>query len=260
MIAITFIDSIPLWLLSILTAALALLSIELGWQLGNTRHRRNKGESNISLGAAVGATLGLLAFLLAFTFGMAGSRFDTRKQNVLLEANAIGTTYLRVDFLPEELRDPAREFLREYTVLRAGGAAAYMSAEGMARAAAIHDELWAIAGDAKTISNTVTTGQFIQSLNELIDLDEIRVTGYRNRIPDTIWVMLGLVTFYSMIAIGYESGLTGVRNWAVTILLTVVFTTVIVLIADLDRPQTGLIQVSQQPLLDLLNKIGTPMP
>lgn len=260
MIAITFVDSIPLWLLYILTAVMVLLSIELGWQLGNYRRQWNKGENNISLGAAVGATLGLLAFLLAFTFGMASSRYDARKQNVLQEANAIGTTYLRVDFLPGELRDPARELLRQYTALRAGGAASYMSSEGMAKTSAIHDQLWGIADNAETISDTVATGLFIQSLNDMIDLDAIRVTGYRNRIPDTIWVMLGLVTIFSMIAIGYESGLTGARNWAVTILLTAVFTTVIVLIADLDRPQTGLIQVSQQPLLDLLNKIGTPVP
>jgi hypothetical protein len=135
-----------------------------------------------------------------------------------------------------------------------------MSSEGMAKTAALQDQLWTIANSAKTISDTVATGLFIQSLNDMIDLDAIRVTAYRNRIPDSIWLMLGVVTLFSMVAIGYEFGLTGARSWAVTILMTVVFTTVIMLIADLDRPQVGLIQVSQQPLLDLLNKIGKPVP
>jgi hypothetical protein len=59
---------------------------------------------------------------------------------------------------------------------------------------------------------------------------------------------------------GYQFGLTGERSWAVTILLVMVFTAVILLISDLDRPQTGLIQVSQQPMIDLINRIGAPSP
>jgi hypothetical protein len=72
--------------------------------------------------------------------------------------------------------------------------------------------------------------------------------------------MLAVVTIFSMASMGYEFGLTGIRSWAVTILLVIVFTTVITLIADLDRPQSGLIHVSQQPLIDLLNTIGSPSP
>jgi hypothetical protein len=94
----------------------------------------------------------------------------------------------------------------------------------------------------------------------MIDLDAARVTGVRNRIPDTIWLMLFIVTIFGMAALGYEFGLTGIRSWTVVILLAIVFTAVITLIADLDRPQQGLIQISQQPLLDLLDKIGPPAP
>ena len=103
-------------------------------------------------------------------------------------------------------------------------------------------------------------GLFVESLNEVIDLDETRITAGRNRIPDSIWLALYVVTVLSMAAIGYQFGLTGERSWPVTILLVMVFTAVILLIADLDRPQTGLIQVSQQPMIDLINKIGAPAP
>jgi hypothetical protein len=202
----------------------------------------------------------LLAFLLAFTFNMAASRYEARKQNVLNEANAIGTTYLRTDFLPEQSRDEARSLLREYTALRAGGVVSYMDPQGMAKSAVIQDRLWAIADSAVATSDTVSIGLFVQSLNEMIDLDAVRVAGIRFRIPDTIWSMLCVVTIIAMFSMGYEFGLTGVRSWWVTILLVVVFSTVIVLIADLDQPQAGRIQISQQPLIDLLNKIGTPVP
>jgi hypothetical protein len=162
--ASSFVDAFPIWALYLFTAAAVLLSIEAGWRLGNWRRQRSQEEKEAPIGSAVGATLGLLAFLLAFTFGMAASRFDNRKQIVLQEANAIGTTYLRTDFLPESLRQEARDLLREYTALRAGGAASFMSREGMARASAIHDRLWAIAASAAANDDTVSTGLFIQSL------------------------------------------------------------------------------------------------
>ena len=91
----TILDMLPLWGLFLAILVLVLAAIEGGYRLGSYRHRRSIHEKDAPVGAMVGATLGLLAFMLAFTFGMAASRFDTRKQLVLDEANAIGTTYLR---------------------------------------------------------------------------------------------------------------------------------------------------------------------
>ena len=125
---------------------------------------------------------------------------------------------------------------------------------------ALHDWLWAIAASAEALSDTVSIGMFAQGLNDVIDLDTIRTTANRNRIPGSIWLMLGTVTIFSMASMGYEFGLTGERSWALMILMTVAFTTVITLIADLDRSQSGLLRVSQQALIDLLNKIGAPAP
>jgi len=90
----------------------------------------------------------------------------------------------------------------------------------------------------------------------MIDLDAVRITGLRNRIPDTIWLMLAVVTIFSMAGLGYQFGLTGTHSWIVTILMAIAFTAVIWLIVDLDRPQSGLVHVSQQPLLDLLDRFG----
>ena len=192
------------------------------------------------MGAVVGATLGLLAFLLAFTFGMAASRYDTRRQLVLQEANAIGTTYLRAEMLPEPQRSEIRNLLREYAALRVGGVSSIMTPRVMAQSGALHDRLWADAVAVGAQSpNSIVVGLFIQSLNEMIDLDATRVTAGRSRIPDTIWLALYLVTILTMAAMGYQFGLTGEHSWPVTILLTLVFTTVILLIADLDRPQAG---------------------
>ena len=255
------IDGLPLWALYLITAAIVLLATELGWRLGNYVRQRPRHEKDAPVGAVVGATLGLLAFLLAFTFGMAASRYDTRKQLVLEEANAIGTAYLRAEMLPEPQRSDIRNLLREYAGLRVQGVSALMKQEGMAQSSLLYDRLWADAVVvAEKDSGSEIVALFVESLNEVIDLDETRITAGRNRIPDTIWLALYFVTVLSMAAMGYQFGLTGERSWAVTILLVMVFTAVILLIADLDRPQTGLIQVSQQPMIDLINRIGAPAP
>jgi hypothetical protein len=255
------IDSLPLWAIYLITTALVLLSAEAGWRLGDRSRRRPTHERAAPIGAVVGSMLGLLAFLLAFTFGMAASRYDTRKQLVLQEANAIGTAYLRAELLPEPQRSEIRNLLREYAAPRVQGSTWLVTPEALAKSSSLHDRLWT-AAVAATAQNpgSIVGGLFVQSLNEVIDLDETRVTANRNRIPDSIWMALYIVTILTMVAMGYQFGLTGERSWAVIILLVLVFTTVIHLIADLDRPQAGILQVSQQAMIDLVNKIGAPAP
>ena len=135
------IDGLPLWALYIITISIVLISAEAGWRLGNARQRPDH-EENAPVGAIVGATIGSLAFLLAFTFGSAASRFDTRKQPVLQEANAIGTTYLRADFLPE----PQRSDVRTCSAICGAACAGRHHTddpEAMAQSGALHDRLWA---------------------------------------------------------------------------------------------------------------------
>jgi hypothetical protein len=256
-----FRDMLPLWAVSIITGVVVLLSTEVGWRLGDYRRRSPEHEEEAPVGAVVAATLGLLAFLLAFTFGMAASRYDTRRQLVLQEANAIGTTYLRADMLPEPQRSEIRDLLREYAALRVGGVTSIMTSEVTAQSGALHDRLWAASvAVADKNPNSIIVGLFVQSLNEVIDLDASRVNAGRGRIPDSIWLGLSVLTILSMAAMGFQVGLTGTRSWAVTILLVLGFTSVIWMISDLDRPQEGFLRVSQQAMIDLINKIGAPAP
>ena len=258
--ATPFYRDIPLWVLYIFSVAVVLLSTEAGYQVGRLRSRRSAKEKDAPVGGLVGATLGLLAFLLAFTFSAAASRFETRKQLVLLESNAIGTAYLRTDFLPEPERKEARDVLFAYAKLRAQGVTSLLRPEAFAESSALGERLWNTAVAVGTKSPSPVTSLFIQSVNEVIDLDAERIVAGRNRIPESIWGGLLALTVISMAAMGYQFGLSGARSWGETILLVLVFTLVILLIADLDRPQSGLIQVSQQPMLDLLDKLRSAAP
>src|SRR5262245_50288384 len=114
-------DIFPLWALLPITIAILALSIEAGFRVAGYRQKHSRDEPPASVGPIVAPILGLLAFMLAFTFGMAGSRFEARRQVVLTEANAIGTTYLRAGLLPEPMRTEVQGLLRQYVDTRLEG-------------------------------------------------------------------------------------------------------------------------------------------
>jgi hypothetical protein len=255
----TVLDALPLWGLFLVIVVLVLAAIEGGYRLGDYRRRRSDREKDAPVGAMVGATLGLLAFMLAFTFGMAASRFDTRKQLVLDEANAIGTTYLRTAMLPDR-RDEIRALLRSYVDGRLEAVRSGRVAEEILQSEAMQARLWS---EATAVGlqhpGSIVVGLFVGSLNEVIDLHAKRVTaGLRNRIPGTVWMVLLTIAALSLAAMGYHAGLVGTTRSLAVIVVAVTFSAVIALIADLDRPQEGTLTVSQQALIDVRQSMNPP--
>src|SRR5215472_5547223 len=201
------IDVLPLWALFISILLVVLLSVEFGYRLGKYRRSRQEQEKEAPVGTMVGATLGLLAFILAFTFGLAAARFDARRQVLLDEANAIGTTYLRAGMLPER-GEQMRTLLRDYVTARLEAVQSGNIEEGIGRSESIQQQLWshaeALGGKNP---NSIVVGLFVQSLNEVIDLHAKRVqAGVRSRIPGAIWVGLLTVAVLSLTALGYFEG------------------------------------------------------
>jgi hypothetical protein len=248
----TALDALPLPAVFIVITILVLLSIDGGFRLGNYRRQRAEHEKDAPVGAMVGSTLGLLAFMLAFTFGMAASRFDARKSLVLEEANAIGTTYLRAAMLPEG-GDEVRGLLRQYVDERIAAVKSGDVVNALKQSEALQARLWAQATAAgKQYPNSIVVGLFVEALNDVIDLHSKRVVaGLRNRIPGTIWASLFVMTALSLGAMGYQSGLAGPTRSLAVIAVAIAFSAVIGLIVDLDRPQEGALTVSQQPLVDV---------
>jgi hypothetical protein len=111
-------NQLPLWFLYVSTVVIVFLAVVIGFRWGSHIRRHKKSETDVPIGTIVGAMLGLLAFILAFTFGMAASRIDVRKQLLLDEVNSIGTAYLRADFLPTPQRTETRMLLRKYVDIR----------------------------------------------------------------------------------------------------------------------------------------------
>jgi len=245
-------DRFPVWTIFPLTVAFAMLAIEVGYRAAKYYRQRSGGEQSATVGGMVGATLGLLAFMLAFTFGLAGSRFEDRRQVLLSEANAIGTTYLRAAMLPEPMRTESRTMLREYVDVRLESIQPGKLKQSISKSEELHERLWSQAVAATEKDRSPITGLFIQSLNDLIDLHAKRVmAGLRSRIPASIWLVLYFLAVLSMGAMGYQEGLTRMRRSVAAVAMVLGFSAVLFLIADLDRPGQGSLQISQQSMIDL---------
>lgn len=248
-----WITKLPLWTVFVLTLGICIGAVEAGSTFAaEALRRRNEREPDAPLGSVVGALLGLLAFILAFTFGMTASRFDARRQLVLDEANALGTTYLRAGLLPQTQGLEIRKQLREYVGIRLQITVEYIE-ETLKKSEDIQGRVWS---QAKSLvqedMDSEIRSLFIVSLNELIDLHQSRKTvALQYRIPGTVWLAVYLLSMLSMLAVGYQVGMSGMRRLRGTPILAASFSLVILLIADIDRPGEGLMRVSQQPIADV---------
>lgn len=246
-------DALPLWGMFGATVIVVLLSIEGGYRVGRYRHRRSEDEKEAAVGAIVGATLGLLAFILAFTFGLASSRFNARREIVVEEANAIGTTYLRAGLLPNNRDAKIRKLLGEYVDARLEVVQTGNVVKVLRRSDELHRQLWK---EAEAVGqehpDSIVVGLFIQSLNETIDVHSKRVlVGLQNRLPGALWATLYLITMLTMAGVGYHEGLTNSRRSLAIVVLVLTFSSIMTLVADLDRPREGFMTVSQQAMIDL---------
>ena len=243
----------PIWAVFVGTIVAFVIAMNVGY-LAGLRVRGRLGEvATPDMGATMGGLLGLLGLLLAFTFGMAGQRFDWRKTLVVEEANAIGTAWLRIDLIPEPQATQARIVLRDYTQARLDIATTAKRSEGIVRSEKLQGDLWRIAAAAAAASPTPTVALFVSAVNEVIDMHGRRVqAALRNPIPPTIFATLYAVAILVLCATGYARGLSGDPSSVASLVLALVLAAVFVLILDLDRPYEGLLTISQQAIRDVL--------
>lgn len=246
------------------TILLVVASIEGGYRLGLVAHRRSRQEKESPISAIEGSVLALLAFILAFTFGIASNRFDARRELVRAEANAIRTVWHQSDFLRDPERGETKTLLREYVYARAS---AFQSADEerlervIDEAERIQGRVWnlAVAHASQDMSSDIAA-LYIQSLNEMFAVHASRVAvGLQSRIPPGIWLTLGVLTCLGMGMVGYQAGIVASKRTLAMPILAVAFASVIVLIGSLDHPVGGftITKVSQQPMIDLLLDIDS---
>jgi hypothetical protein len=252
------------WAVLFIVSLLLLAFSEAGYRLGILSHRENAHAAEAIGGNVQGAVLGLLGLLLGFSFAMSVGRYDARLALVNAEANSIGTTWLRADFLPSPQREEIRGLLVRYTRLRIQGFSMAGNDKELAlqrkETWAIHNQLWASGASAANLNPTPLSAAFISSLNETIDLDATRVAALRNHVPGAVWLLLLVVSGCGAWASGYSSGTNGTRSLFNQFVFPLLIAVVITLTADIDRPTKGLIGLSQKPLEDLLQNVQSTKP
>ena len=253
--------SLPLWIIFAVIVVAVLLSIWLGVYLARRRKRLAKSdEEEAPIGTVVSATLGLLAFILAFTFGITASRFDTRRQLLLEEVTAIETTALRAELIPEPHRGEVREIMRKYIELRIGiGSETLSIQERIRQSEQLQRQLWPHASALANadLQNADIVSLFVDSVNEMMNLQTRRVAVANYHIHWLIWTVLFGITILSMVEVGYLFGRSESSNSLFTVALSLAFSGVMILIVDLDRSGTGAgaISLSQQPMIDLHRRL-----
>jgi hypothetical protein len=252
--------------LSSLELGLVIFGIVLGSTLlGLVAGRRLRAHAETlrePFGVLQAALLGLVGLILAFGLTMAVGRYDTRRAAVVDDANAIGTTYLRAQTLPEPARTQSLDLLVRYT-----DASIALSASvpgSAAQEAAIGDgerlqrSLWRLAGEVLSDSPTDSAPRlYVETLNEMIDMQTVRVSALNNRVPSAVLqieivgaaVALGLLALYLAI----------LSRGVIPVVLAAAFVSVLLLITfDLDRPTRGVVTVPDAPLVALRASMELP--
>ena len=252
----------PWVLFGVLFLALTIV-VELGHLLGLATAANSDERLREPMVATRDSVSLLLSLLLGFTLAMALPRYEERKKLVVDEANAIGTSALRAQMLPEPVRGKILQLLSEYVDARVNFSAARLDAQGLqqslVRTKQLQDELWPESVGVARQNPTPITSIFVQALNDSIDLTEKRRATLENLIPTSLWILLALVSLLSCLTIGVTERQ---RFWFVMIVSPLTIAIVMALIASLDAPRTGLIQIGQESLRRVQQdlKSGTPLP
>src|SRR5215831_3018266 len=205
-----------------------LLFFEIGRRASLRRLREDSGAAGEGVGTVDGAVFALLGLLLAFTFSGAAARFDTRRQLIVEEADAIGTAYLRLDVLPAEAQPGLRDLFRRYVDTRIAVYLALpdlsLARAHLAKAAAFQGEIWKAAVAGSMAAPAPAAVLLLPALNAMIDTTTTRTMATQTHPPPVIFLMLIALALASALLAGYGSARSPSRSWVHAVAFAAVMT------------------------------------
>ena len=231
-----------------------LTAIWIGYKIGLKKTITDNKNSEIS-----SSLLGLLALILGFTFAMAGSRYENRKNNLIDEANCIGTAILRSDIYPDSLKN---EFKKDFEAYLNSRRDYYLLdndevklTASLKQSAVASERLWNRATFfSKDKDYFIQSNMMIPALNQMFDSASTSNMVLNSKVPETIVYLL--LTFSVIISffIGYNSGLEKKINTKFITGFCYLICIVIFITLDLDRPRRGLIKLDTE--ISLMQKLN----
>jgi protein-S-isoprenylcysteine O-methyltransferase Ste14 len=239
---------------------LSMLAFSLAAWLGASMRRsatQLAAEEREDFGVVLAAALTLLGLIIGFTFSMAISRYDQRKNYEEAEANAIGTEYARADLLPDDAARTTRQHLKEYTGLRLQ----FYAASGHEQLTRVNDEtnrlqqlLWSdVSVVGKAQSNPIIA-LVVSGMNDVLNSQGYTQAAWWNRIPVAAWGLMTTIAVVCNMMIGYNSRHVS-RLRSLRFLFPFILSVSFFLIADIDSPRGGVIRVIPQNLTSLMDTL-----
>ena len=255
------------WVLALFIAVVMLAATVVGLVVGRLLAKRaeERGERESfrePFGVLQGALIGFMGLVLAFGLSLAVARYESRRADVVTEANAIGTTYLRAETLPEPVRSQSLDLLRTFAAESIAITRAVPGSTEQHRAAAASEEaenrLWALAGKALDSQPDASAPRlYVDSLNGMFDSQASLVYGLTNRVPTPVLLVELVGAAVATAALALHLAMFG-RGVLTVLIASVLVTVLLVVTFDLDRPTRGLITVPSTPLVDVHTSMGAP--
>jgi hypothetical protein len=244
-------------LLSLVSVVLLWLSLRVGVIVGSKKRPSGEDE-RADLDMVISGTLTLLALIIGFSFSMAVSRYDQRKNYEEEEANAIGTEYVRADLLSSADKTQVQQLLSRYTQQRL---LFYLERDHARldqinnQTTQLQNQMWTIVARAAGASPTPTMSLVVSGMNDVLNRQGYTQAAWWNRIPTGAWSLMFALAVCSTFLIGF--GAHQKRAWMGPV-LPLVLSVAFFLIADIDSPRHGVIRVSPDNLMSLSQSLGNP--
>jgi hypothetical protein len=244
-------------LLVLFSVVLLWFSVQVGVFLAH-KMRSIGDEDRADLDLVINGTLTLLALIIGFSFSMAVSRYDQRKNYEEEEANAIGTEFVRADLLPASDAAQVKQLLKRYTEQRL---LFYTVRDPLwleriyNETAQLQNQMWLLVASAARANPTAPMGLVVSGMNDVLNRQGYTQAAWWNRIPTGAWSLMIALAVCSTFLIGYVSHRR--RAWMGSV-LPVVLAVAFFLIADIDSPRRGVIRVLPQNLISLYQSLGNP--
>jgi hypothetical protein len=225
------------------------LSLAIGGFIGERRPAKDDEKEN--LGVVINGSLTLLALVIGFSFSMAVSRYDLRKNYEEEEANAIGTEYARTNLLPSDDAARVRQLLMQYLDQRL---LFYTIRDPrqleriISETSKLQNEMWSIVANVASVSPTPPIALALSGMNDVLNTQGYTQAAWWNRIPRGAWSLMLALAIFCCGLIGYRTQRKGMHLLG---LLPIVLSISFFLVADIDDPRLGVIRVSPQNLTSL---------